>query len=86
MRSVRLRRLVAVAVPVVAIVDSWASLQSGGAGGPLVVAAGISLLVALPGRLPVRLVAAAAGARVDHGDLTALLYAQGIPKSEWVTA
>ena len=29
---------------------------------------------------------AAAGARVDHGDLTALLYAQGIPKAEWVTA
>jgi len=30
------------------------------------------------------IVAAAAGARVDHGDLTALLYAQGIPKAEWV--
>ena len=29
-------------------------------------------------------VAAAAGARIDHGDLTALLYAQGIPRSEWV--
>jgi phosphoserine phosphatase len=29
-------------------------------------------------------VAAAADARVDHGDLTALLYAQGIPRSEWV--
>ena len=28
-------------------------------------------------------VAAAAGARVDHGDLTALLYAQGIARSEW---
>jgi phosphoserine phosphatase len=32
------------------------------------------------------IVAAAAGARVDHGDLTALLYAQGIPKAEWVTS
>jgi phosphoserine phosphatase len=30
------------------------------------------------------IVAAAAGARIDHGDLTALLYAQGIPASEWV--
>ncbi len=30
------------------------------------------------------IVAAAAGARVDHGDLTALLYAQGIARSEWV--
>jgi phosphoserine phosphatase len=30
-------------------------------------------------------VAAAAAARVDHGDLTALLWAQGIARSEWVT-
>lgn len=30
------------------------------------------------------IVAAAAGARVDHNDLTALLYAQGIPRAEWV--
>ena len=30
------------------------------------------------------IVAAAAGARVDHGDLTALLYAQGIPSAKWV--
>jgi phosphoserine phosphatase len=30
------------------------------------------------------IVAAAAAARIDHGDLTALLYAQGIPRSEWV--
>jgi phosphoserine phosphatase len=30
------------------------------------------------------IVAAAAGARVDHNDLTALLYAQGIPRGEWV--
>ena len=30
------------------------------------------------------IVAAAAGARLDHGDLTALLYAQGIPRAEWV--
>jgi phosphoserine phosphatase len=29
------------------------------------------------------IVAAAAGARIDHGDLTALLYAQGIPHTEW---
>ncbi|MBA2936510.1 phosphoserine phosphatase SerB [Sphingomonas sp. CGMCC 1.13654] len=29
--------------------------------------------------------AAAAGARVDHGDLTALLWAQGYKRSEWVT-
>ena len=28
-------------------------------------------------------VAAAAAARVEHGDLTALLYAQGIPRAEW---
>jgi phosphoserine phosphatase len=30
------------------------------------------------------IVAAAAGARVDHTDLTSLLYAQGIARSEWV--
>nr|WP_315765118.1 phosphoserine phosphatase SerB [Sphingomonas sp. Y38-1Y] len=30
------------------------------------------------------IVATAAGARVDHGDLTALLYAQGIKRAEWV--
>jgi phosphoserine phosphatase len=29
-------------------------------------------------------VAAAAGARIDHGDLSALLYAQGYPRSQWV--
>lgn len=29
-------------------------------------------------------VAAAAGARIEHGDLTALLWAQGVPKGEWV--
>lgn len=32
------------------------------------------------------IVAAAAGARVDHADLTALLHAQGVPRGEWVTA
>ncbi|WP_343528477.1 phosphoserine phosphatase SerB [Sphingomonas sp.] len=32
------------------------------------------------------IVAGAAAARVDHGDLTALLYAQGIPSAEWGTA
>jgi len=32
------------------------------------------------------IVAAAAGARVDHGDLTALLYAQGIASKDWVGA
>ncbi len=30
------------------------------------------------------IVAAAAGARVDHGDLSALLYAQGIARADWV--
>lgn len=30
------------------------------------------------------IVAAAAGARIDHGDLTALLYAQGIARRDWV--
>ncbi|WP_245739044.1 phosphoserine phosphatase SerB [Sphingomonas rubra] len=30
------------------------------------------------------IVAAAAGARVEHGDLSALLYAQGIARAEWV--
>lgn len=30
------------------------------------------------------IVAAAAMARIDHGDLTALLWAQGVPKAEWV--
>ncbi len=30
------------------------------------------------------IVAAAAGARIDHGDLTALLYAQGISRADWV--
>ena len=29
-------------------------------------------------------VAAAAAARIEHGDLTALLWAQGIPRAEWV--
>jgi phosphoserine phosphatase len=29
-------------------------------------------------------VVAAAGGRIDHGDLTALLYAQGYSRSEWV--
>jgi phosphoserine phosphatase len=29
-------------------------------------------------------VAAAAGARIDHNDLTALLHAQGIPRADWV--
>ncbi|OAN67172.1 phosphoserine phosphatase SerB [Sphingomonas sp. TDK1] len=32
------------------------------------------------------IVAAAAGARIDHGDLTALLYAQGIARADWITA
>lgn len=32
------------------------------------------------------IVAAAAGARIDHGDLTALLYAQGISRADWVEA
>ncbi len=31
-------------------------------------------------------VAAAAAARVEHGDLTALLWAQGVPRAEWVAA
>lgn len=31
-------------------------------------------------------VAAAAGARIDHGDLTALLYAQGFKRDQFVTA
>ncbi|TKD50071.1 phosphoserine phosphatase SerB [Sphingomonas baiyangensis] len=31
-------------------------------------------------------VAAEADARIEQGDLTALLYAQGIPRSEWVTS
>ncbi len=30
------------------------------------------------------IVAGAAASRIDHGDLTALLYAQGIPSAEWV--
>ena len=30
------------------------------------------------------IVAAAAGARIDHGDLTALLWAQGIARADWV--
>ena len=30
------------------------------------------------------IVAAAAGARIEHGDLTALLHAQGVPRAEWV--
>ncbi|MDB5690015.1 MAG: phosphoserine phosphatase [Sphingomonas bacterium] len=29
--------------------------------------------------------AAAASARIEHGDLTALLYAQGVPRAEWIT-
>lgn len=31
-------------------------------------------------------VAAAAAARIEHGDLTALLWAQGVPKAEWAAA
>jgi len=30
-------------------------------------------------------VAAAAGARIDHNDLSALLFAQGYARAEWVT-
>ncbi|WP_033921327.1 phosphoserine phosphatase SerB [Sphingomonas sp. 37zxx] len=32
------------------------------------------------------IVAAAAAARIEHGDLTALLYAQGIGRADWVTS
>ncbi|TPG54359.1 phosphoserine phosphatase SerB [Sphingomonas glacialis] len=32
------------------------------------------------------IVAAAAAARIDHGDLSALLYVQGIARADWVTA
>ncbi len=32
------------------------------------------------------IVAAAAGVRIDHGDLTALLYAQGLARRDWVVA
>jgi phosphoserine phosphatase len=28
-------------------------------------------------------VAAAAGARIDHGDLSALLFAQGVARKDW---
>ncbi|MEH3099296.1 phosphoserine phosphatase SerB [Sphingomonas adhaesiva] len=31
-------------------------------------------------------VAAAAAARIEHGDLTALLWTQGVPKRKWLTA
>jgi phosphoserine phosphatase len=30
------------------------------------------------------IVAAAAGVRIDHGDLTTLLYAQGIARADWI--
>jgi len=30
-------------------------------------------------------VAAAAGARVDHGDLTTLLFAQGVARKDWIS-
>lgn len=32
------------------------------------------------------IVAAAAGARIDHGDLSALLYAQGIARTAWIVS
>ncbi len=32
------------------------------------------------------IVAAAAAARIEHGDLTALLWAQGVPRAEWIAA
>jgi phosphoserine phosphatase len=32
------------------------------------------------------IVAAAAAARIEHGDLTALLWAQGVPRAQWVVA
>jgi phosphoserine phosphatase len=32
------------------------------------------------------IVAAAAAARIEHGDLTALLWAQGVPRAEWAAA
>ena len=32
------------------------------------------------------IVAAAAAARVDHADLTALLHAQGLPRRDWIVA
>ena len=32
------------------------------------------------------LIAGAAGVRIDHNDLTALLYAQGLARRDWVAA
>jgi phosphoserine phosphatase len=47
---------------------------------PMVEAAGLGVAYRAKPKLT-----AAAAARVDHGDLTALLYAQGYSKREWVT-
>ena len=47
---------------------------------PMIAAAGLGVAYrAKP------IVAASADARIERGDLTALLWAQGIPRREWVT-
>jgi len=63
-------------------IDVAASLAVGDGANdlPMVKAAGLGVAYhAKP------VVAAAAAAWIDHGDLTALLWAQGIPRREWVT-
>ena len=62
--------------------DAAATLAVGDGANDLAMIAQAGLGVAYRAK-PV--VAAAAGARIDHGDLSALLYAQGIAKADWVT-
>jgi phosphoserine phosphatase len=63
--------------------DAAASLAVGDGANDLAMIRAAGLGVAYRAK-PV--VAAAAGARIDHNDLTALLWAQGIPRREWTTA
>ncbi|WP_026326026.1 phosphoserine phosphatase SerB [Sphingomonas sp. Mn802worker] len=59
----------------------WATLAVGDGANDLTMIEVAGLGIAFHAK-PV--VAAAAGARIDHNDLSALLWAQGIPRAEWV--
>jgi phosphoserine phosphatase len=62
-------------------IDRTRSLAVGDGANDLAMIAAAGLGVAYHAK---PIVAAAAGARIDHGDLSALLYAQGYLRSEWV--
>ncbi|TPG12645.1 phosphoserine phosphatase SerB [Sphingomonas oligophenolica] len=62
-------------------IDSSATLAVGDGANDLKMIAAAGLGVAYHAK---PIVAAAAGARIDHGDLSVLLYAQGYARREWV--